>query len=302
MKKSSEIHIRDPFVLLEEGTYYLYGTRGATCWGEANGFDVFVSEDLENWEGPFEVFRNDGTFWADQHYWAPEVHRYAGAFYMFASFKKEGMCRGTQVLRAESPMGPFLPHSDGPLTPRDWECLDGTLYLSKTGKPYMVFCHEWLQVHDGEIWAVPLSDDLKTTAGDPFLLLKASQQPGASSRDGVNYVTDGPFLYRLHNQTLIMIWATMGARGYCEAVAVSSNGEIDGNWQLDPGLLFEEDGGHGMIFRDREGQLYITLHVPNRTPQERPHFYRLRETENGLERQLDVAQVERRPLYALEYV
>ena len=145
---------------------------GITCWGKADGFDVFVSEDLENWEGPFEVFHNDGTFWADHHYWAPEVHPYDGAFYMFASFKKAGVCRGTQILKAESPMGPFHPHSDGPLTPRDWECLDGTLYLSAAGKPYMIFCHEWLQVHDGEIWAVPLSGDLKTTAGEPFLLLR----------------------------------------------------------------------------------------------------------------------------------
>ena len=295
MVKSGDIHIRDPFVLPYEGTYYLYGTRGITCWGKADGFDVFVSEDLENWEGPFEVFHNDGTFWADHHYWAPEVHPYDGAFYMFASFKKAGVCRGTQILKAESPMGPFHPHSDGPLTPRDWECLDGTLYLSAAGKPYMIFCHEWLQVHDGEIWAVPLSGDLKTTAGEPFLLLRASDQPGVRSKDGRNYVTDGPFLYRLQNHALVMIWATMGPQGYCEAVAVSDNGEIDGKWRLSPDLLFEEDGGHGMIFRDREGQLYIALHAPNQTPQERPCFYRLWEKENGFER-------ERGPRYALEYI
>ena len=47
--KLTDIHIRDPFVLLHEDKYYLYGTRGATCWGEADGFDVYVSEDLENW-------------------------------------------------------------------------------------------------------------------------------------------------------------------------------------------------------------------------------------------------------------
>ena len=31
--KLADINIRDPFVLLHEGKYYLYGTRGATCWG-----------------------------------------------------------------------------------------------------------------------------------------------------------------------------------------------------------------------------------------------------------------------------
>lgn len=28
---TSEINIRDPFVLLHEGVYYLYGTRSETC-------------------------------------------------------------------------------------------------------------------------------------------------------------------------------------------------------------------------------------------------------------------------------
>ena len=61
--KREEINIRDPFVLTRNGQYYLYGTRGVTCWGPADGFDVYVSRDLENWDGPFECFHNDGTFW-----------------------------------------------------------------------------------------------------------------------------------------------------------------------------------------------------------------------------------------------
>ena len=27
----SEINVRDPFILTENGKYYLYGTRGPTC-------------------------------------------------------------------------------------------------------------------------------------------------------------------------------------------------------------------------------------------------------------------------------
>ena len=30
--KFNEIHIRDPFILPHEGTYYLYGTRGKNAW------------------------------------------------------------------------------------------------------------------------------------------------------------------------------------------------------------------------------------------------------------------------------
>ena len=65
--KTSDINIRDPFVLCEGGRYYLYGTRGKDCWGPADGFDVYVSDDLEEWDGPRECFHNDGSFWADRN-------------------------------------------------------------------------------------------------------------------------------------------------------------------------------------------------------------------------------------------
>ena len=93
--KSCEINVRDPFILPCDGKYYLYGTRGATCWGLADGFDVYVGTDLENWEGPIEIFHNDGGFWADREYWAPEVRLYNGAFFLFASFHSPARCRGT---------------------------------------------------------------------------------------------------------------------------------------------------------------------------------------------------------------
>ena len=278
--KRSEIHIRDPFVLVHNGQYYLYGTRGATCWGLADGFDVYVSADLEDWSGPHEVFHNDGSFWADRNYWAPEVHQWQGAFYMFASFKSETTHRGTAILRAESPMGPFVPHSDGCVTPSDWESLDGTFYVSKEGKPYMVFCHEWVQAGDGEICYIPLTDDLRAPCGEPVLLFHASDAPWArwmhhsSGVDGC--VTDGPFLWRTENGTLLCLWASFSQGGYTEGLAVSDNGEIDGRFtQIDP--LFMEDGGHGMVFRALDGQLYMTLHSPNHHPDERPFFYPIRD-------------------------
>ena len=285
--KRTDINIRDPFVLVHEGAYYLYGTRGATCWGPADGFDVYVSRDLEDWDGPFVCFHNDGSFWADRNYWAPEVYYYQGAFYMFASFKNPDVHRGTAVLRAESPLGPFVPHSDGCVTPKDWECLDGTLYISKAGKPYMVFCHEWVQAGDGEVNAIPLTDDLRAAAGEPRLLFHASDAQWCQVKhhsSGVSgCVTDGPFLWRTADGTLLCLWASFSEGGYTEGVAVSDNGEIDGKFtQVEP--LFMDDGGHGMVFRALDGQLYLTLHSPNAHLEERPFFHPISEREGRLHR------------------
>lgn len=285
--KRTDINIRDPYVLLDGDRYYLYGTRGETCWGKADGFDVYVSDDLENWSDAHEVFHNDGTFWADMNYWAPEVHKWQGAYYMFASFKREGMCRGTCILRADSPMGPFVPHSDGRITPPDWECLDGTFYVDGEGKPWIVFCHEWVQAIDGEIWAMQLSDDLSAPAGPPRLLFTASEAewivPGRPVQGKPSFVTDGPFLWRTAAGALLMLWAAFSKDGYTQGLARSTNGEITGEFkQVEP--LFRKDGGHGMIFRAKDGRLMMTLHSPNTHLEERPYFFEVEEKDGLLVR------------------
>lgn len=284
--KTSDINLRDPFVLVHDGRYYLYGSRGDTCWGnENNGFDVYVGDDLENWEGPIVCFENDGTFWSDRNYWAPEVHLWNGRFYMFASFKAENVCRGTAILVADTPTGPFKPHSDGCITPSDWECLDGTFYVDKNGKPYMVFCHEWLQAIDGGVCSVPLTDDLKAPAGEVRKLFNATAADWCTkiaSSDGINgYVTDGPFLWRTAYGRLVMLWASFSGDGYTEGLCVSDNDEISGNFiQSEP--VFRKDGGHAMLFRALDGRLLMTLHSPNINGLERPCFIEMTETEHGL--------------------
>lgn len=277
MLYTRDIHIRDPFVLVHEGRYYLYGTRGATCWGAADGFDVYVGDDLERWEGPFECFHNDGSFWATHNYWAPEVHFWQGRFYMLASFKAEGVCRCTCSLVATSPLGPFVPWSDGGLTPSDWECLDGTLAVSLAGEPYLVFCHEWVQIGDGSVCAMRLSDDLRAPAGEPRLLFNASAarpwvKPVHHKRTGIDgYVTDGPFYWRGEDKRAMLLWSSFSNEGYAQALAVS-DGDIDGSFTPLPKPLYTSDGGHGMLFNTPDGRLMLTLHTPNRQPDERPVF------------------------------
>ena len=273
--QTHEINLRDPFVLVWEGKYYLYGTRGATCWGPADGFDAYVSRDLTSWEGPTVCFQNDGSFWADRNYWAPEVHPWRGAFYLFASFKSETRRRGTAILRAETPLGPFVPWSDGPVTPADWECLDGTFFVSPEGIPYMVFCHEWVQAGDGEVRGIRLTEDLRSPAGDPFLLFRGSDAPWNRemrySSGVTGHVTDGPFLWRGADGALLCLWSGFSEEGYTQGLAVSESGGIEGPFtQLPP--LFTGDGGHGMLFRTLEGETRLALHSPNTHLLERPMF------------------------------
>jgi arabinan endo-1,5-alpha-L-arabinosidase len=281
-----DINIRDPFIVpvREDGRYYLFGTTDETCWGgPATGFDAYYSKDLKHWEGPVPVFRPPVDFWATTQFWAPEVHAYHGRYYMFASFKADNVCRGTQILVSDAILGPYVPHSDGPVTPREWECLDGTLYVDDEGKCWLVFCHEWLQVHNGEICAMPLSGDLKTAAGSPTLLFRADEAPWVHKSPGaIDFVTDGPFLYRAGNGELLMLWSSGGSQGYAMGIARSAGGNVLGPWVQDVKPFFGKDGGHGMLFRTFEGKLMATIHQPNEPKKERPILIPVTQTDGVL--------------------
>ena len=272
--KFCDINIRDPFILPYNGRYYMYGTRGKNAWYSASlstlGFDVYVSDDLENWSEPIEIFSYFDGFWGDTQYWAPEVHYYNGRFYLFASFKSSHHHRGTAILVSDAPDGRFTEHSTLAITPHDWECLDGTLYV-EDGKPYIVFCHEWTQIKDGTVCALELTPDLKSSVGEPIELWRASDPSWVCScTDNEDYVTDGPFMIRLDNE-LICIWSSFTeGNEYCESISRSDNGSITGKWTIDEKLLFTKDGGHGMIFTDYSGNMNFVFHTPNNTPNERP--------------------------------
>jgi GH43 family beta-xylosidase len=286
MPKIQDIQMRDPFVFHHGGAYYLYGSTDRDIWRAAGvGFDVYRAEDdsLTRYEGPFPAFRPPEGFWSEKNFWAPEVYAYGGAFYMFATFWPKQGRRGTAVLRADDPLGPFRPWSDGPVTPPEWECLDGTLYV-EDGTPYMVFCHEWQQVGDGQICAMPLTPDLKAPAGPPALLFTATEapwpQPLAGRAPG-SYVTDGPNLYRAKNGFLLMLWSSMRAdTGYALGVATAESGRLSGPWRQSDTPLFAADGGHGMLFTGPNGRLYLAVHTPNDSPNERAVFAEIAE-ENG---------------------
>jgi arabinan endo-1,5-alpha-L-arabinosidase len=96
------------------------------------------------------------------------------------------------------------------------------------------------------------------------------------------YVTDGPFLHRTEAGSLLMLWSSAGENGYTLGVARSESGRVEGPWSQQPEPLWSDDGGHGMIFRSFDGQLWMALHGPNITPQERPLFIPIRELPDGL--------------------
>jgi hypothetical protein len=280
--KTNEINIRDPYVLLHEDRYYLYGTRSESCWGEADGFDCYVSADRENWEGPVEIFHRPEGFWADRAYWAPECVYYRDAFFLITTLGAADRKKGVYVLRSDSPLGPFAPYGVC-LTPEDWSCIDGTLFFEE-GQPWLIFSHSFEDDPKGDMCLLPLKEDLSAAVGEPVTLFSAAEAPWARpvpfakaefGMDGDVYFTDGPCVKKLHDGELIMTWSSWSEQAYAVGVAMSENGRVLGPWRQLGTPLYPANGGHGMIFTEKDGSLCFTLHTPNDKYLERPAFYQV---------------------------
>ncbi len=274
MLKREDIRIRDPYIYTdrENNCYYMYGTTALEEGSIAakDYFLVYKTFDLEHFEEPKVIFcGSDIGFWADRNYWAPELHKYNGRYYLFATCQSEHINRGTQIFICDTPDGRFTPISERPVTPADWHCLDGTFWV-EDGIPYMVFSHEWTQIKDGAICAIPLTKDLTAPAGEPVTLFHASENPHVSesgAESGI-YVTDGPFLY-CEEGKVKMIWSSFYEGRYLVLEAEADS--LLGTWSH-KGSHFDFDGGHAMLFETLEGKRMISLHTPNTNGLERAFF------------------------------
>jgi hypothetical protein len=288
-KKLPDFRMRDACVLVDEKEqrYVIVAA------GRGNTVRAYTSTDLVHWEGPHIVFEADATTWKDAEIrgiWAPELHAYRGKYYLFLTFNTSTqhseqwrnwlprVKRASSILVADSPLGPFETFSDKPTLPEDMMTLDGTLWV-EDGVPWMIYCHEWVQIVVGTMAKIRLADDLSATVGEPTRLFFANDAPWAKRNDEYgSYVTDGPWLHRSKSGKLLMLWSGFGEGGYTVAVAESRSGTLAGPWVQQPEPVFTEHGGHPMLFRRFDGQLMMSLHMPNRPPEERIQFFEMEDT------------------------
>jgi hypothetical protein len=276
-----DIRFAEPFVYPDTttGVYYLYGS-GYNA-GEGSGFVAYTSTDLTNWSDPEVVYKRPAKFWAEGWFRSPDLFFHKGKYYLFGSLRGK-TTKGIQVFSGESLKGPFLPLGEGVITPEGWDTMDASLFVDPVGQPWLVFCHDWIQVGEGEVCAAPLSPDFKSFIADPEVLFRATDAKWSvahTDQEKTGLVTAGPFAYRAKNGALLMLWSGYSARGFALGYAKSESGNILGPWrQIEP-LLYDSDGGHGMVFRDFTGETRVVLQTPSRFPDHRVQIFTL--TEDG---------------------
>ena len=285
---TDSIRLSDPFVFADKTTktYYMTGTGGR----------MWKSKNLKTWTGPYNVAQTDPNSWMGPRpmIWAAEIHQYNDKYYYFATFTNRAVQidtvannvierRACHVLVSDTPDGPYVPMADSTYLPADIPTLDATLWVDKDGKPYMVYCYEWLQNLNGTIEKIELKPDFSGTKGESTVLFRASDSPWSRERtatgeDRPNKVTDGPFLFTTSTGRLGMMWTSWIYDKYTQGVAYSQSGTLDGPWIQEPEPITPPNYGHGMLFKDFKGNLLMSLHSHSNVDGNTiriPHFFRV---------------------------
>lgn len=291
----SDIRLSDPCILADSAShlYYMTGTGGK----------LWVSRDLEMWTGPYNVTQTDAWSWMGNHpaIWAAELHKYKGKYYYFATFTNTDFKidtvrgnaidrRASHILVSDSPFGPYKPMSSPVYLPINKPTLDGTFWIDTDGKPYMVYCGEWLQNWNGTIEKIELKPDLSGSVGEGKVLFRASDSPWSreveNGKTKWNKVTDGPYLFRTGTGRLGMIWTSWIGDVYTQGVAYSKSGTLDGPWIQEKKPITPPNFGHGMLFKDFNGRWLMSVHSHERLASGEykriPHLFEVDLTGNKL--------------------
>jgi len=263
------IRLSDPAILADENssTYYMTGTGGL----------LWKSKDLARWSGPYVVTKTDPESWMGTKpmIWAAELHQYKGRYYYFATFTNRDVVidsvkgnaihrRASHVLVSDTPDGPYVPMEDETYLPADLPTLDGTFWVDTDGKPYMVYCGEWLINWNGTMEAIELKPDLSGTTGKRKIMFFAYDSPWSKENQNgriiPNKVTDGPYLFKTQTGKLGMIWTSWIFSDYVQGVAYSESGTLDGPWIHEKDPITPPNFGHGMLFRTFDGKLLMSAH------------------------------------------
>ena len=285
----NDLSMSDPFIIPdpETKTYYLTSTGGR----------LYKSKDLVWWEGPYNIINVEDS-WLKGMPAAAEIHKIGDYYYYAGTWNDHSDLiqqvprrynvphNQTILLRSKNIEGPyeiFTEDRNYDYQPREWDCIDGTLY-EEDGKIYMIFVHEWTQIIDGTMDYIELSSDLSKNISDwPVTMFRATENPSVKEMNSLGeatfgrklpgWVTDGPQMFRTQTGKLGMLWSGWGDERYLQLVCYSESGTIAGPWVQEPKPFLGNNSGHGMLFRTFEGKLiYLVHHVEGNGPR-KPQYW-----------------------------
>lgn len=252
----------DPFVLYENGVYYMYSTGVPVT--------VRTSKDLVNWSPRTAVLDLNDFNWAVNKSWAPEVYRYNGKYYMVFSACDKLHSIGVAV--SDGPCGMFRPLMEEPLHSPGFSVIDASLLFDDDGRIYLFYSKDCSTnyvngIRTSQIYGAEVSADLKTLISEPVFISTPEQLWEHSPKDTVLW-NEGPVV-RKHDGRYYLFYSANYYMGENYSVGYAySDRPLARYTKPDECCILKKNGstvtgpGHCNLFYSPDGtELYMCYHV-----------------------------------------
>lgn len=251
------LSMADPTIFQDtDGTYYLYGTSPDS----GKGFEVYTSKDLNTWEGPVGV--SDGyvltpeTSWGTKGFWAPQVFRRDGRYYMIYTADEQ-----LAIAVSESPRGPFT-QTEKRMIPAETKQIDPFVFFDDDGKIYLYH----VRLTDGNrIYVAELNPDLGSVREETARECIHAESGWENTWNSEWPVAEGPTVIR-KGDTYYMFYSANDFRNPDYAVGYATASSPMGPWKkqgviIDRHIMGKNGTGHGDVFRSADGKWKYVLHT-----------------------------------------
>jgi beta-xylosidase len=245
----------DPSVIRVGQDYWATSTSA----GWAPQFPILHSRDLVNWQVVGSVFQKRPA-WSNGNYWAPEITRYRGRYFVYYVGRKISGGRCVAVATARRPTGPYKDH--GPLVCQELGSIDPMAVTDENGWPYLVWKRGGnLQNLPTPILAQRLSRDGTKLVGERVELIR-NDAPWESK------VVEGPYIVRRNGWFYMFYSGSDCCSLQCDyALGVARSPYLLGPWEKNPANPILKGNerwkcpGHGSVVTDANGRDYMMYHA-----------------------------------------
>lgn len=254
-----QIYLADPTIFEDQGIYYLYGTKGDPRI-EGEGFLVYRSKDLENWEGPVGAkdgyALKKGDAFGTKGFWAPQIFKHHSTYYMAYTADEH-----IAIATSNHPQGPFT--NTGGALKADVRQIDPYVYF-ENGKVYLYH----VRLQDGNrIFVAEMTDDLQSIKPETLTECINAESGWEDTQEVQWPVVEGPTVFK-QGEKYIMLYSANDFRNPDYAVGYAISDSPEGPWKkgkdspiISKKLTKENGSGHGDLLHDQNGKPYYVFHT-----------------------------------------
>lgn len=253
---SDTIFMADPTIFYDKGMYYLYGTGGR------DGFLVYTSKDLKNWQGPagardgYALMKGDA--YGTSGFWAPQVFKTGSGFFMAYTANEH-----IAIAKSKSPLGPFVQTKFKAISGAERQ-IDPFIFIDNDGKKYLYH----VRVENGNrLFVAEMEDDLSDIKPETLKECLSATEPWENTAHAGWPVAEGPTVMK-HNNLYYLFYSANDFRNPDYAVGYATATSPTGPWKksnanplISRHLTGKNGTGHGDFVKDPKGGLWYVFHT-----------------------------------------